>query len=172
MSLVSISDINTGDAASKDLFNSRFSAIVNVLNGNIDAANITNSSITYSKLSLAAKDIPVSKINLDPTTGTNAGTAGGSTNYIQIGTFLVQWGTTAAISATTNSFTDKTVTFPVAFATAPIMSVTSREQTVIAQQYGTLPVATTTTGATVRSVNTGGSTATAKLDWIAIGKSA
>lgn len=173
MTLVSITNINNLDSATADLFNSRFAAIVAVINGNIDASNIKDNSIPYGKLSLADASIPITKlVDLVVNTGTNANTAGGSTNYVKLGQLLVCWGTTASYSITAGSTTDKSVTFPQTYATAPTMTLQSRANTVAA---GLLPyeaVAPTTTVGNIVVYNRDGSTATCVVDWIAIGKAA
>lgn len=51
MSIVNISPIENGENASPNLWNNRFSAITEVINGNIDASNIRTGSITRDKLS-------------------------------------------------------------------------------------------------------------------------
>ena len=48
--LISLSDIQQNDDATPDLFNSRLDAIVDVINGNIDAQNIADGSIGTAEL--------------------------------------------------------------------------------------------------------------------------
>lgn len=170
MSLVNFPNINNLDSATADLFNSRFAAITAVLNGNVDAANLKDGTITYGKLNLATRDVPSDKISMTPTTTTNSGTAGGSLNYIQIGTFLMYWGTTNQLSFPGNANTTYTVTFPVAFATLPTLTFVARENTAV----GNLPPfqvgAPTVTSGNLTLANTSGTTGTAKIDWHAVGK--
>lgn len=47
---VSINPIEPGDAASPNLWNDRFGAITEVLNGNVDSDNIKDGGVTNSKL--------------------------------------------------------------------------------------------------------------------------
>lgn len=173
MTLVSITDIQNNDSATPELWNSRHGSIIDVINGNIDASNIKDNSVTYAKLSLSDGSIPIAKLaNLTVNTGTNANTAGGSTNYIKLGELLVCWGTTASYSITAASTTSKAVTFPQTFASAPTLSLQARENTV---QAGLLPYAAsapTTTVGTIVVYNRDGSTGTCLVDWIAIGKAA
>lgn len=172
MGLVSVPNINTNDDATADLFNSRYADIVDVINGNIDAANIKDASIPYGKLTLAALEIPVSKIGLDPVVGTNSGTGGGSTNYIKIGTFLVCWGTTASQTSNPAANTNYTIVFPQAFATLPTIVAMPRENTVQSGIIFFQGVAPTTTTVTLSFYNRDSPAGTTKADWIAIGKAA
>ena len=50
MPLVNITDIANNTDATADVFNTRFAAILNVLNGNIDAANLANGAVTLPKI--------------------------------------------------------------------------------------------------------------------------
>lgn len=54
MGLVSITQINNGDDANDVLFNSRISAIVNELNGNIDQDNLATSAVATAKIADSA----------------------------------------------------------------------------------------------------------------------
>lgn len=54
MTLVNITDIQTNDDAIPELWNSRFGAIVNVINGHIDQTNLADSGVTTDKIANAA----------------------------------------------------------------------------------------------------------------------
>lgn len=61
--LVNIAPIEPGDAASPNLWNSRYAAITEVLNGNIDSDNIRNNGITREKI--AAGAVSSDKLTID-----------------------------------------------------------------------------------------------------------
>ena len=50
MSLINFAPIQDGDTATDDLFNTRFAALVNLVNGGLDADNIKDNSISTSKI--------------------------------------------------------------------------------------------------------------------------
>lgn len=52
--IINIDPIEPGDAASPNLWNSRFAAITSVVNGNIEAENIKNGSITRELIAAGA----------------------------------------------------------------------------------------------------------------------
>lgn len=54
MGLINITDINTGDDATAELWNARFATLVNVINGNIDSANLADSAVTSAKIASSA----------------------------------------------------------------------------------------------------------------------
>jgi len=154
--LVNVPNINQDDDATPELFNSRFADIVNVLNGNIDASNIQDNSVTYSKMALDDADIPIAKLDLTPGTSSGATRDQGS---IKIGTFLLQWGE----SDIANSGT--TVTFTQAYATNPTVILTIKDPN--SQQPWLTAKSTTTFTAKQPFVTT-----PLSVEWVAIGKAA
>lgn len=54
MGFVNLPDIQNGDEANAQLFNSRFGAIANVLNGNVDADNLAANAVTTAKIAARA----------------------------------------------------------------------------------------------------------------------
>lgn len=72
MGLISVSNINNGDSASDSLFNTRFGAIVNEINGNLDQDNIKDSSITTAKINNAS--VTPAKMGLTKTVDANGWT--------------------------------------------------------------------------------------------------
>jgi len=52
--IININPIEPGDAASPNLWNSRFAAITEVVNGNLDSDNYKNGSITREKIATGA----------------------------------------------------------------------------------------------------------------------
>lgn len=61
MGLININDMQTGDDATAELWNSRYATIVNAINGNIDSANLTDGAVTAAKL--ASNSVTTAKIN-------------------------------------------------------------------------------------------------------------
>ena len=54
--LVNIQNIQVGDVATPNLFNSRFAALAEVINGNVDSDNLRNGAVTRSKIAQGAID--------------------------------------------------------------------------------------------------------------------
>lgn len=50
MSLVSLNPINDGQDANSELFNARFAALANVLNGNVESINLADNAVSTSKI--------------------------------------------------------------------------------------------------------------------------
>lgn len=50
MALINVPDIQNLDAATPELWNSRFGTIANEINGNLDSANLSNGAVTAGKL--------------------------------------------------------------------------------------------------------------------------
>lgn len=68
MALINVPDIQNLDAATPELWNTRFGTIVNEMNGNLDAANLKDAAVTASKL--ATDSVTTGKIadaNVTPT---------------------------------------------------------------------------------------------------------
>jgi len=61
--IINITPIAPGDAASPNLWNSRYAAITEVVNGNIDSDNLKNGSVTREKIATGA--ISSDKIAVD-----------------------------------------------------------------------------------------------------------
>ncbi len=54
MALINVTDIQNLDAATPELFNSRFGIIANVINGALDSANLADGSVTAGKVATGA----------------------------------------------------------------------------------------------------------------------
>ena len=54
--LVNIQNIQVGDVATPNLFNSRFAALAEVINGNVDSDNLKSGAVTRSKIAQGAID--------------------------------------------------------------------------------------------------------------------
>jgi len=76
--LVNISNINTGDDATPELWNERFGAIVDVINGQLDSDNLQDGAVLTSKL--ASKAVTPDKI-ADQPAWTNATYQNGWVTY-------------------------------------------------------------------------------------------
>lgn len=50
MTLVTYTDIQEDDAATPDLWNTRFSSIVNAINGNLDSSNLADNAVSTNKI--------------------------------------------------------------------------------------------------------------------------
>ena len=72
MGLINITDIQNGAEANDQLFNSRFGAIVNELNGNIDADNLKLGAVATAKIADSA--VTTTKINNLAVTSAKIGT--------------------------------------------------------------------------------------------------
>lgn len=152
-------------------------AVVTVVNG---AASIANASIAEKRVQTGATSgagaITYAKLlstifSGQISTTANAGTAGGTINYLNLGGLKLMYGRTATFTLTASAQTIATITFPVTFITAPtLVTTSSNEATSVAVKSGnqTTP---TTTGASLELTSTTGGvvTATALIDWIAIG---
>lgn len=54
MGAINIPDINNGEAADAQVWNTRFAQVASVLNGNVDAANLADDAVSSSKISNGA----------------------------------------------------------------------------------------------------------------------
>lgn len=163
-----IPNINDGDAADDSLWNSRFAEVAKVLAGNIEADNVKDGSLPYSKLSISDGAIPNTKMPFPVTLGTNSGTAGGSNGYFKLGEFLVIWGTAAHKAGSTGG-TDYTIIFPVTFAANPTVVAMPRANAdhVAINLFQRSHATTSTATISIVAPNTSGGTT---IDWVAIGK--
>lgn len=83
--LLNIQNIEPGDAASPNLWNSRFAAIQTVLNGNVDSDNLKAGAVTREKI--ANQAIDSSKIDIVKYVDANGWTVvdfGGSKTYSRV----------------------------------------------------------------------------------------
>ena len=83
--LLNIQPIEPGDAASPNLWNSRFSAISEVLNGNVDSDNLRNGAVTREKI--ANQSIDSSKLDIQKYVDANGWTVtdmGGLKTYSRV----------------------------------------------------------------------------------------
>ena len=110
--IVNLTPIEPGDAASPNLWNSRYAAITEVINGNIDSDNIKDGAITREKI--ASDAITNDKLNLQYEYS-------GSGSFINMGNFLIQWGTSNVASSGTD------ITFPRPFSSPPSVNLTIRD---------------------------------------------
>lgn len=91
--------------------------------------------------------------------------------YIYIGSLLIQWGstTTASVGAGAYAEVSTAITFPVAFSTTPVFTVTPSDFANACGEYTSIG-ALSASGATVWCGHVGASVAaTNALKWIAIG---
>lgn len=127
MGLINIADIQTGDDATAELWNSRFATIVNAINGNIDSANLADGAVSSAKIASSAvtagkiSDSTITYAKLLDTifsgqvqSQSNGGNAGGTLYYVNLGGIKVCWGTTSAKSVN-STVVSATVTFPSGF---------------------------------------------------------
>jgi hypothetical protein len=107
--------------------------------------------------------------NATLTGGVNAGTGGGSMNYMSIGNIRICWGTSAVRAVGGGTFVTSTFIYPFTFATIPTFTCMTRENvtsaTIFAYQEQGTP---STTGTNVTLYNSGAA-GSAKIDWIAMG---
>jgi len=83
--IATITPITNGDAASPNLWNSRYAAITEVLNGNVDSDNLKNGGVTREKI--ANQAIDSSKIDIQKYVDANGWTVvdfGGSKSYSRV----------------------------------------------------------------------------------------
>lgn len=103
-----------------------------------------------------------SQLNFTPSSQTNAGTAGGTMNYINLGGLKILWGITGSLTSQNGS--NYTITFPSSFFTAaPTLAIAAVESmnATAAQMVGVNASASlSTTGATLTTGNVAGSTFT------------
>ena len=76
MGFINITNIEDGQVASANVFNQRYGAIADVLNGNVDAENIKNGSVTQAKLAPNTLESmwPVGSVYMNADDSTNPGT--------------------------------------------------------------------------------------------------
>ena len=174
MGLLSYDPMEDGDVASGNLWNVRLSAIHDLLNGNIDAANLANNAVTTAKIAenavtyeKLADDIFGDLVN----TASNPGTAAGTFSYINLGGVKIAWGTcqTSASEWKTINYTDAGFTAP------PVLTGNTIE---IAAPSGWVEFSSlvtpgsgspTSTGCALLSRKDGGNAATTVM-WMAIGQ--
>lgn len=102
-------------------------------------------------------------------TAANAGTAGGTTNYLNLGGLKICWGLTAVITTTAGGFTDPTVVFPTTYAAAPVALTDATAHTSAAKQFSYTPALPSTTGMTTRLQNVDAAGGTARIHWLTVG---
>lgn len=112
MGLLNLTNLEDGFTASANIFNERFGAIADVLNGNIDTANLAQYAVTREKL--APQSVTTDKLSLDSTVNANG-------SYIKMGNFLIQWGVTQVAS------TGTWVSFPTSFSSVPTVTATIKD---------------------------------------------
>jgi len=100
MSLISYTPISDGTTSAATQVNTPLSTIFNDYNGNITDANIAS-----------AAAINLNKLGITVSSQANAGTAGGTMYYINLGGIKLLWMTITVASATTTYG----VTFPTSF---------------------------------------------------------
>lgn len=126
-------DFSPGSTAKSSEVNDNFDTIYNDYNGNIAAANLADNAVTTSKIAdtnvttnkladasvttakLAAASVIDAKLSITATSQANAGTAGGTMYYINLGGTRILWGVSAANSLTNTSSATYTWTLPTSF---------------------------------------------------------
>lgn len=120
MGLLSYDPMEDGEVATGNLWNVRLSAIHDLLNGNLDAANLSNEAVTTPKIAQGAVTYEklVDDIFSDLVqTQANTGTGGGTFNYVNIGGLKLAWGT-----ATSSNTAWKTIDYTnVGFTSPPVL---------------------------------------------------
>lgn len=103
--------------------------------------------------------------------GSNAGTAGGTANYVNLGGILICFGEAGAISLTAAVQNTATVVFPVTFTSPPIVLANSVQESGTVALQGRAAALPTTTGVALECSSTTGTNQTGSviIDWIAIG---
>lgn len=76
MGYVNLQNMEDGQVASANVFNERFGAITDVINGNIDSSNIKNGTVTQAKLApnTLERMWPVGSVYMNADDNTNPGT--------------------------------------------------------------------------------------------------
>lgn len=124
MSIISVTNVNDGDAVTAASVNNQVNTIVNDYNGNITAPNLATGAVTTAKI--AAANVTAAKL-LYGTVRQRQGGATGDASWLTNGTsntdtsakdVFIQVGNAAASSQST------TITFPVAFNQVPLVLVT------------------------------------------------
>ena len=88
--IANIDPIQPGDAASPNLWNSRYAAITTVLNGNVDSDNLKNGAVTREKI--AAGAISSDKLSVERYVDSNGWTVsdyGGYKRYSRTGSINI-----------------------------------------------------------------------------------
>jgi hypothetical protein len=110
MSLISFSTISDGTTATASQVNTPLSTIYNDYNGNITNANIaSNAAIAGSKI-----DVTTLAFSAQVQSQANAGSAGGTMKYVNLGGIKMLWAHSGTIAATTSG-TAAAFTLPVGF---------------------------------------------------------
>ena len=102
MGLINYSSIEDGTTIDAADVNTPLTTIYDAFNGNIDANNLADNAVTNAKLGLTVSS------------QTNAGTAGGTMYYINLGGIKLLWGTTNAL-ANVSGVNSYGLTFPSGF---------------------------------------------------------
>lgn len=104
-------------------------------------------------------------------TSTNGGSAGGDTNFLNLGGLKICWGLTASISLSSSAQTTAVVNFPTTFAAAPKVLIATHVPTTTAFLIAQINADPTTSAVTLAVTSTTGASTTgsSKIDWIAIG---
>lgn len=110
--LLNIQPIEPGDAASPNLWNSRFADIQAVMNGNVDSDNLKNSSVTREKIAPGA--VTNDKLGIISEYENDS-------SYVKFGNFMIQWGVTLV----THTGTD--IVFAKPFLAAPGVVCTEQD---------------------------------------------
>jgi hypothetical protein len=132
----------------------------------IQAAGPTDVKVTLANLLTAMFVTPIA-------TSTNAGTAGGTINYLNLGGLKILWGRTGSLSVAGAQQATATLIFPVTFTTAPTVIPALTAEAVETKLRAGNNAVPTTTGVILEIVTTTGTNApggtAAQIDWFAIG---
>lgn len=141
MALINVPDIQNLDAATPELFNSRFGVIANEINGNIDDANLKAGAVITSKLANdAVTGAKIQLNNNEPLEALNASSNAktllrlGTDDYLRLSQLptqviaanstlelgLVQAGWTFVLGSGGTGVVTKAVTFPTAYTSPPV----------------------------------------------------
>jgi hypothetical protein len=101
-------------------------------------------------------------------TQANAGSAGGTINYVNLGGIKLAWGETAVINTSTTT-PSKGITWPTSFfSSAPSVLLSAAKMTTVANQYASIAAINSTTSADIYVYTVSGS-GTAVAEFFAIG---
>lgn len=147
MPLLSYDPMADGNTASANLWNVRLSKIHDLLNGNLDAANLADGAVTTPKIADGA--VTNSKLAL-------VSQFDNSGSYIKFGNFCIQYGTTLVSNSGTN------IVFAVPFTSTPGVVCTETDP----NSQSPWVTVRSTTGFTCKQPYTA---AQLYISWIAIG---
>jgi hypothetical protein len=105
-----------------------------------------------------------------PTTGTNAGASGGTTNYLNLGGLKICWGATNSATIASGGAVNYNITFPITYTTVPTVNVVALGGGAYSDWIIPSVATVSTTALLAYLHNSGaGTSGSEQLMWIAIG---